>query len=301
MRYFVAVAEELHFGRAAERLNLAQQPLSAAIRRLEEGLGVPLFERTSRRVALTDAGRVYLAEVRVILQRTAEAAEAAQRAARGELGQLSVGYTAGTLHNVLPPTVRRFRERYPGVDLKLHESTPPEIQAALTRGDVQVGLLCSPVSHPALAAEVVLRQPLMLALPSGHALTGWPSVPLGAAADEPFVLYQRALSPGVYDAIMGLCRAAGFVPRIAQEVATEGAVVGLIAAGMGVALVSSSQRRVPREGIEYRSLEGPSAEVELMAAWAREDRSPVTAAFLAMVREEGRDLTASERALSRAS
>lgn len=300
MRYFVAVAEELHFGRAAERLHLAQQPLSAAIKRLEDSLGVRLFERTSRKVELTEAGQVYLKEVRSILQHTADAAEAAQRTARGEVGQLSVGYASGTLHNVLPPTVRRFRERYPDVELKLHELSSPEVEAALNEGNVRVGLLCPPVSNPALSMEIVLREPLIIALPKGHALTKLTRVPLRAAADEHFVLYQRAIKPSVYDAITGLCRSAGFSPRVTQEVATEGAVVGLVAAGMGLALVSSSQRKAPSDGIEYRFLEGPSVEVELAAAWARMDCAPITTAFLGMVRAAGKELTAAEHHLSRA-
>jgi len=299
MRYFVAVAEELHFGRAAERLHLAQQPLSAAIKRLEEGVGVRLFHRTSRQVALTEAGRVYLSEVRLILQRTTDAAELARRAARGEVGQLSVGYAAGTLHNVLPPTVRRFREHAPGVSLTLHELSSPEVAAALVRGDVQVGLLCPPVSEPAIRSDIVLREPLILALPRGHRLARKERVALSEASDESFILYQRAIKPGVYDAITGLCQAAGFVPRIAQEGATEGAVVGLVAAGMGVALVSSSQRKAPSEDIEYRFLTGAPVEVELAAAWARTDHSPLTAAFLEHVREVGTELTALERNLAK--
>ncbi len=299
MRYFVTVAEELHFGRAAERLHLAQQPLSAAIKRLEAGIGVRLFERTSRRVKLTEAGRVYLAEVRLILQRTSDAAEAALRAERGEVGQLSVGYASGTLHNVLPSTVRRFRERYPGVTLRLHELSSPEIEAALLKGDVQLGLLCPPVSDPTLLSEIVLREPLILALPRGHALAQKGRIALKAASNEAFVLYQRSVKPSVHDAITGMCRRAGFSPRVSQEVATEGAVVGLVAAGMGVALVSSSQRKAPSADIEYRFLEGAPVEVELAAAWGRGNRSPLTAAFLGLVREVGAELTVIERELSK--
>ena len=140
MRYFVTVAEELHFGRAAERLHLAQPRLSAAIKRLEEQVGAQLLRRTSRKVELTEAGAIYLAEARLILQRTADAGEAARRAARGEVGQLSVGYKPGSLNNVLPATVRRFRKQFPGVDLQLHELGSPEIEVALSRADLRVGL-----------------------------------------------------------------------------------------------------------------------------------------------------------------
>lgn len=300
MRYFVVLAEELHFGRAAERLNLAQQPLSAAIKRLEESIGTRLFERTSRQVKLTAAGQVYLPEARLILQRTSEAADLARRAAHGEVGQLSVGYAAGTLHNVLPPTVRRFRTASPGVHLRLHELSSPEVEATLIRGDVQVGLLCPPVNDPSLRSEIVLREPIILALPRDHRLTRQARVTLADAADEPFVLYQRATKPSVYDSIIGLCRSAGFSPQITQEVATEAAVVGLVAAGMGLALVSSSQRKAPGEDIAYRFLEGPWVEVELAAAWTRTDNSPLTAAFLELIREVGTELTALERGLATA-
>lgn len=287
MRYFVAVAEELHFGRAAERLNLAQQPLSAAIKRLETQLGVPLFRRSSRRVELTEAGRVYLTEVRVILKSTADAAEAARRAARGETGQLSIGYKSGALNNLLPGVIRRFRDRYPQAQLSLHEWTSPEVEAALSRQQVQVGLLCAPGGDPALRAETVLREPLVLALPAAHPLASLTRVPLRLLAGEEIVRCDRAISPHIYDAITALFHAAGVAPRVTQEVATEAALVGLVSAGLGTGFVSASQGRMPVAGTTYRPLDGPSVEVDLAMAWRRDDRSPLTAAFLQVVREAG--------------
>ncbi len=300
LRYFV-VAEELHFGRAAARLNLAQPPLSAAIKRLEAQVGAALFERTSRRVALTPAGQVYLPEVRLILERMAGVAEAARRAARGEIGQLKVGYKAGSFNTVLPQAVRQFRERFPGVELQLREMNVFEVEPALTRGDVQVGLLYPALTDSSLNGETVFSEPLMLAVPEGHLLVRLARVPLSLAAHEPFIRYQRVVQPECYDAITALCRSAGFAPRVVQEVATGAAAVSLIAAGMGVGLVPSSQRRASEGQVEYRFLDGPTVEVDLAAAWPRTDRSPITAAFLNCLRQVGREWTEAERAVARAS
>ena len=295
LRYFVTVAEELHFGRAAARLHLAQQPLSAAIKRLEDQIGVRLFERTSRKVELTEAGRLFLMEAKVILQRTTAAIALAQRAERGEVGRLAVGYAAGTLHNVLPASVRRFQERYPGVELTLQELSSPEIEAALVKGEVLVGLLCPPVINPELQAEVVLREPLILALPDAHALAKRSEIPLQAVAAEPFVIYQRAVKPAYYDTIVSLCREVGFTPRIVQEVATEAAVMGLVAAGMGVALVSWSQQSTQLQGVVYRSLEGPTAEVALVISWLRNNESLLVRSFLNTVRQVASELVVSQK------
>lgn len=291
MRYFVAVAEELHFGHAAERLNLAQQPLSAAIKRLEAQIGTPLLRRTSRRVELTPAGTVYLREVRDILQRTATAAEAARRAARGQTGELSVGYKSQTLSNVLPLAVQQFGAQFPEVQLRLHEYTSAGVEAALARRDVQVGLLCPPLGDHTLITETVLREPLVLALPAGHRLTSLVRVPFQALRREALIGCHRELQPAVYDAIQQRFREAGVAPRVVQEVATEAALVGLVAAGMGAALVSASQGRVPVDGVLYRVLDGPPIEIDLVAAWHREAPSPLIEAFVALVHQAGAGLS----------
>ena len=274
LRYFVGVAEELHFGRAARRLHLAQQPLSQAIRRLESQLGVTLFVRTSRRVALTDAGRVFLDEARALQRRSSDAVEAARRAARGETGALAVGYTSGTLNAVLPGAVRRFRARHPGVALRLVELDAATLEARLGVGDLDVGLVCTPVADAALVTEVVHREPLVLAVPEGHPLAARPSVRLAAAAAEPFLLHDRARRPTVRDLAVALCRNAGFSPRVVQEAATQAALVGLVAAGLGVALVCWSASTTAPGGVAFCPLADGTLTVDIVATWRRSDTSP---------------------------
>jgi len=295
LRYFVAVAEELHFGRAAERLHLAQQPLSAAIKRLETQLGVQLLERTSRRVALTDAGQIYLDAAREILRRTAEAADAARRAARGERERLAVAYKPGALYSVLPEVVRQFRAQYPAAELQLRELEFSRVEAALSAQEVQVGLLCPGLSDPALTSECVLREPMVLVLPSGHPMARLDRVPLGGMRGETLICCHRPLAAPayyleVYDAIREVCRASEFEPSSIQEVASEDAVASLVAAGLGIGLVSASFARTTGARVEVRLLDGPSVEVELLVAWHRESDSPLTTAFVNLVREAGRRL-----------
>ncbi|OLV15467.1 LysR family transcriptional regulator YnfL [Deinococcus marmoris] len=289
------MAEELHFGRAAERLNLSQPPLSAAIKRLETQVGVKLFGRTSRKVLLTPAGQVYLREVRQILERLSEAAEAARREERGESGQLSVGYKSGSLNTALPQAVRLFRQQHPDVELKLYEMNVFEVQPALLRGDVQVGLLYPARLDLRLSFEVMFSEPLMLALPQGHPLARLDRVPLRLIANEPFVRYQRVVQPECYDAISELCRSAGFWPQVVQEVATGSAAVSLISAGLGVGLVPSSQRQASDGRVEYRFLDGPTVSVDFAAAWHRTDSSVLTAAFVAQMRAAGQAFTKQEQ------
>ncbi|WP_412030410.1 LysR substrate-binding domain-containing protein [Deinococcus yunweiensis] len=296
LRYFVVVAEELHFGRAAERLHLAQQPLSAAIKRLETRLGVQLLERTSRRVALTPAGEVYLEAAQDILHRTAAAAEAARRAARGQRGQLRVGYKPGALRTVLPDAVREFRAHWPAVDLQLRELEYLRVEAALSAGEVEVGLLCPELSDPALTCDHVHREPLVVILPRGHALAGRAPLPLAALSGETLVRCHRpvdALPAGMqlYDAISELCAASGFNAASTQEVASEDAVASLVAAGLGVGLVSASFARTVADTVEVRPLDGPGIDVDLIVAWHTSDASPVTADFVTFVRAAGQRAT----------
>ncbi|WP_407572971.1 LysR substrate-binding domain-containing protein [Deinococcus altitudinis] len=295
LRYFVAVAEELHFGRAAERLHLAQQPLSAAIKRLETQLGVQLLKRTSRRVALTDAGQVYLDAAREILRRTLEAGEAARRVAQSGREELFVGYKSGALYSVLPEVVRQFRQQHPAAELHLRELEFSRVEAALSAQEVQVGLLCPGLRNPALASERVLRELMVLVLPLDHPMAQLDRVPLGELQGETLICCHRPLdAPAyyleVYDAIREMCRASGFTPSSIQEVASEDAVASLVAAGLGIGLVSASFASTTGARLEVRLLDGPGVEVDLLVAWHREDGSPLTTAFVNLVREVGRQL-----------
>jgi DNA-binding transcriptional LysR family regulator len=284
LRYFVTLADELHFGRAAKRLSMTQPPLSQAIRGLERELGVRLFDRTRRKVALTHAGGAFLEEARATLARAAQAIEAAQRAERGEVGRLAVAYIAATAYTLLPLVLRDFSRGFPGVKLELRELTLPQQVEALRRGDVDVALLRPPVADAELAAETILQEPFVLALPSRHALTRLDRVPARRLAAEPFVMFPRQPGLVFHDLVMGFCLKNGFTPRVAQEANQTHTVVGLVSAGIGVALVPASTQRIGLAGVAYRPLREATPASRTAVAWRRLDASPVVKAFLDVAR-----------------
>ncbi|HLI89989.1 MAG TPA: LysR family transcriptional regulator [Ktedonobacteraceae bacterium] len=285
LRYFVAVAEELHFGRAAERLHLAQQPLSFQIKQLEEELGVTLFRRTTRRVELTDAGRALLTEVYAALAHLHQGIETARQAERGEIGSLVIGYVSIALYNLVPQAVRLFRQRFPDVHVTLHELCSPDLEEQLLEGTLDVGLAVKGMNVPELTYETVLCEQAMAALPKTHPLADLAQIPLHALASEPFVMYEHTQRSLIYHQIMALCRQAGFSPNVAQEATSEQAVIGLVAAGMGVALVSACLSRLRPDEVTYRPLIEPAALVEYAVVWKRDNPSPIVKAFLTIVRE----------------
>ena len=284
LRYFTVLAEELHFGRAARRLSITQPPLSQAIAKLERELGVPLFERTRRRVALTLAGATFLEESRATLARAAQAVELAQRAHRGEVGRLAVGYLAATAFTLLPLVLRDFSRGFPGVKLELRELTIPQQHAALLRGDIDVAILRPPVSEAELASEIILAEPFVLALPARHPLRSLHRVPAKRLAGEPFVMFPR--QPGLvnHDLVMDFCLRAGFTPRVAQEAYQTHTVVGLVSAGIGIALVPASTQKIGLAGVVYRPLREATPQSRTAVAWRRADASPAVAAFLDVAR-----------------
>lgn len=287
LRYFVAVAEELHFGRAAARLNIAQPPLSQQIRRLEEMLQVPLFRRTRRRVELTDAGRAFLEGAREALRQVEAAVHRARRADAGEIGHLALGFVGSAAVSVLPDLVRRLRSRFPGVKLALVEQTTAQQVEALLAGRLQAGLVRPPLVARGLEVRTVAREPLVVALPAGHPLAAGRDVPLPSLAGEPFVLFPREQGPGLHDLVLAACAEAGFSPAVVQEATQMQTIVGLVAAGLGVALVPGSVRRYRQRGVVFRPLRGPVPTVDLAVAWRRGDPSAVLQAFLGVLEEAG--------------
>lgn len=285
LRYFVAVAEELNFGRAARRLHISQQPLSQQIKRLEAEVGTELFRRTTRWVELTGAGRAFLDEVYRTLAQSDLAVEAARRAGRGESGVLRVGYAPTALYNVLPDALKTFRRRYPEVVLELVGlvSTPQE--EALASGRIDVGFLYPPVEDRNIATEIVAREPLVAVLPTDHRLASRDRVRLEELANEPFVMFPRRNRPSLHDRLISECRNAGFSPRVAQEVEEIQALLGLVAAGFGVALTLESFRKLKRPSIVYRSLDNYTEMLAFAVAWRRDDESPALLNFLRMVRK----------------
>lgn len=279
LRYFVALAEELHFGRAARRLAMTQPPLSQAIAALERELGVRLFERTRRKVALTHAGAALLEPARSVLARAAQAAEAAQRAQRGEAGRLAVGYLAATAYTLLPLVLRDFMKGFPDVKLELRELTLPQQIAALLKGDIEVGLVRPPVAEAELDSETILAEPFVLALPARHPLGALRRVPARRLADEPFIMFPRQPGLVFHDLVMGYCLKQGFTPRVAQEANQTHTVVGLVSAGIGVALVPASTQKIGLAGVIYRPLREATPRSRTAIAWRRADASPVVGAF----------------------
>ncbi|MYN09076.1 LysR family transcriptional regulator [Pseudoduganella aquatica] len=289
LRYFAAVAEELHFGRAAQRLHMTQPPLSQAIQALEELLGAPLFERSRRGVALTAAGAALLPEARRMLAQAQELPQLVQRAAGGEVGRLALAFVSSADYSVLPPFLRAYRAAYPQVQIALQEATSDLQLEDLLHARIDAGLLIPPLPERA-RAELdylpVLKEPLVLAAPAGlPALHGKRKVALGALPALPLIIFPRAISPALYDAVLGVFRAAGITPVIGQEAIQMQTIVSLVSAGMGLALVPQSVSNLKRPGVEYRALLDPTPLVETGLAWRRDNPSPVLQGFLELLRK----------------
>ena len=285
LRYFVAVAEELHFGRAAMRLRIAQPPLSQQIRQLEEELGVRLLDRTKRRVDLTVPGRAFLAEARRALAQTERAVRTAQRASRGEIGHLTIGFVPSADLDVLPRVLRRWAERFPHVEITLHALLPGQQVDALRDGRIQVGFLRPPVDETELAVESIQREALVVGLSERHPLARRARVRVADLMADPMIFFPRTAAPGYYDALVGVCRDAGFTPRVAHETTSIQTNLGLVAAGFGVTLLPASIRNLQRAGVVYRPLTPPVPHVVMAVAYRLRETSPILAAFLTVVRE----------------
>lgn len=290
LRYFVAVAEEMHFGRAALRLHMTQPPLSQTIQALEASLGTPLFYRTQRSVSLTPAGLALLPEACRILLQAEGLPDIARRAASGESGRLSLAFVSTADYSVLPPFLREFRERYPQVQIDLREATSDVQLEELLQGRIDVGLLIPPLPDKAKAELEyipVLSEPLILAAPKGiKALRGKSAASLKTLSDMPLIIFPRRIAPAFHDAILACFHDAGLTPRIGQEAIQMQTIVGLVSAGMGIALVPQSVSNLNRPGVEYKPLTGKTPLVETGLAWRRDNASPVLRAFLDLLRKK---------------
>ncbi len=285
LRYFVAVAEELHFGRAAERLHMTQQPLSQQIRLLETELGVLLFHRTKRRVQLTEPGLAFLGEARLILQKAAQAIDMVRQVAQGESGRLKVGFSGFATYSILPKVLRIFRSRFPQVELELEEMTTSVQVQALQDHQIHLGLMIPPVPDATLTLELILHEPFVVILPETHSLATQPELALRALANESFILVSRHLEPGYYDQCISLFQQAGFSPKVIQKASQKQTILGLVSAGMGVSLAPASIRNIRRTGVVYTTLNAPMSEVELAAVWRQDEPSPILQKFLEVIRE----------------
>jgi DNA-binding transcriptional LysR family regulator len=284
LRYFAAVAEELHFRRAAARLHISQPPLSQQIRQLESELDVQLLERSRRRVELTPAGAAFYDRAKEILDAVDDAARLARQVQRGDVGRLSVGFVGSAMYSLVPDVLRAFRARRPAVDLRLRELSTAAQLDQLESGRIDVAFVRPSVPRAGIAIERVLREEVVVALPESSRLAGREEIELADLRGEPLVLLSRSGAPGVRAALEAATRRFGGEARLVQEAAEIQTVIGLVAGGVGFSLVPDSVRSLARRGVAYRRLaDGPS--IELALAWRADDRTPVLAAFREVVRE----------------
>ncbi len=284
LRYFIAVAEELHFRRAAARLHISQPPLSQQIARLEEELGCRLLSRTRRRVELTAAGEAFLRDARAMLDELDVAVATARRIETGQAGLLRVNFVGSALLSIVPGIIQRFRRGRPSVEIELRERSTLEQLRALAGGLVDVGLVRPPIdTDDVLAAEVVMRERTVAAIPSGHPLARRTRVSLRSLAAEPLVLFPREQAPGFHDLLTGRLAATGTSPHVVQYAPEMTTIIGLVAAGIGVSPVPASVARLGLDGVTYRPLTG-APDTELLAVTRAGDDSPLVAAFVAEAR-----------------
>jgi DNA-binding transcriptional LysR family regulator len=280
LRYFVAVAEELHFGRAAERLYIAQSALSQQILSLEAELGIPLLERTKRRVQLTAAGQALLEDARNILHQVEQAIERSQRVARGEIGQLRIGFTILALHSILPPMLATFRKHYPKVQLVLSEMSTQAQLEALRHQQIDVGFLHPPINERDLELVEIKTEAMMVVLSSQHPLARRKRLTVRSLSPYPLIVHPRHEGPVLYDQILQLYANADCQPTIAQEATTSPTRIGLVATGIGITFVPEGFCALNYPGIVYKKLSGSVPRLSYGMAWQREDTAPLVQSLL---------------------
>lgn len=281
LRQFLAVAEELHFGRAAQRLHISQPALTQAIQLLEQRLGAPLLQRSQRHVALSPAGAALLPELRRLVAAADALPAQAQAAAAGQAGRLRLAFVSSIAYGPLPGWLRGFRDMQPGVQLALREATLDVQLDAFAADQIDAGFVlhAEGAAPPGLAAQSVLREPLLLALPDAHPLAARPRPAWAALAREPLVIFPRRIAPSLYDAILGHYRARGATPVIAQEAIQMQTIVNLVSAGMGIAWVPASLTQLQRPGVVYRTPAGEPLHCETSLVW-REPAPPAVQRFV---------------------
>src|SRR6476659_1330238 len=277
-----ALADTLHFGRAADRLYVSQPALSKRLKKMEDAVGGPLLVRGYRDVRLTEAGRLMTERGRRLLQESAATAALAQRAARGEAGLLRIGFGIATILGLVPDVLLRFRRAYPEVQLSLRDMPTPDQVSALASREIDVGCVRRPVSDDQLVRRPVLDERLVAAL--GPRSPWVPKVGLRSVAGEPFIIIARTRSASFYDHALSVCAAAGFAPRIVQEAGELFTVLSLVRAGLGVSLVPRSAALMRLPGVRYRELGLPQAAWNIALAWHRDsDRAPLVRRFVEAV------------------
>jgi DNA-binding transcriptional LysR family regulator len=292
LRYFVAVAQHKGFREASRLLNVSQPAISKTVTQLEQELGLKLFAPAGRTVRLTPQGEVFFEETLRTLRQSDHAIEAAQRAARGETGTLTLGFCSVATAGFLPTIIRQYRELLPGVRLLLREMTPPQQEAAFSRGDIDIGITRPPFTRKLareLNVKTILREPLVVAIPATHPNRG-KKIKLESLSDEPFILIHREGAPTVYDAILGMCQKRGFAPKVAYESDMMQTTFTLVAGGQGVAIVPMCTLNLRPEGVRFLRLQPDEYRADLVLAWPRTLQSTVLHPFVNLVEQERKEI-----------
>ncbi|MEK4884861.1 LysR substrate-binding domain-containing protein [Bacillus sp. FSL W8-1127] len=285
LKYFVTVAEELHFGKAAARLNMAQPPLSSQIRQLEEEIGVPLFHRTKRKVELTKEGQVFLEKVYLILKNLEDAIETVRMVNRGEIGEIAIGFISSASYDILPAIIQHYRKKYPNIHIDLLQLTTEEQVKALHEGRIDVGILCHPIENDNVLFEVIRQEPMVIALPKDHPLAReTSSINLNDLSNDPFIVTGRKANQRHYDTLIKLCYQAGFSPKVVQETKELSTVLSLVSSGMGVALVPASIQSIFKNKVIYRNIRNHPYTTTALA-WKSGNLSPTVRAFIELVKK----------------
>ena len=284
LRYFVAVAEELHFGRAAMRLHIAQPPLSQQIRKLEEMLGHALFQRTSREVRLTAAGEELLERARHTLKKIDADVSAVKKVGRGEAGALTVGFVGSAMLTVLPEMLGRYRRKYPQVDLQLRELYTAGLVDALLNGTVDVGFMRDAGAVDGLRVEVLMSEPFVVVLPRKHPLAEKKTVAVRTLQHEPFVLFARSYGSVAWKKTMDVCEAHGFTPRVVQEAPQWLTIIKLVGAGLGVTIAPACVAKLPVPDTVCRKLRPQAQLTHLELSCRQNEARPIATAFSELAR-----------------
>lgn len=286
LRYFIAVAEELHFGRAAERLQISQPPLSLQIKQLETKLGVLLFSRTRQRIELTTAGESFLKNTYKIMAFIDKACEESKRVDRGESGQLILAFTGAIGFELLPAILRAYQDKYPDVNIILKQMTTSDQIEAFRQNVIDVGLIVMPVLSESLNIKLIHEEPFIVALPRAHHLAqDRDTIKIASLVNEKFIMTPRASGEGYYDSIISLCNSAGFSPTKTQEADELHNVVSFVASGMGIAILPSSIQFLKNDDIVYLPLENNSLDYRTGIAWNKTEDSSTALTFISFLSE----------------
>lgn len=283
LRYFVAVAEELHFRKAAERLHIVQPALSKQISALENELGLRLLDRDRRHVTLTEAGKTFFDEAVAVLARADGAKSRARAVSRGQVGHLNIGFIQPALSGLLPHSLRNYRNKYPDVRIRLTELTSKQALEQVTSRTVHCAFTRLPIElRDELAFEPISQQEVNLVLPEGHPLAEKEEIAISEIAEEDLILIDRRVEPALHDYYISACNEAGFSPRVAHEVNSTWVALGLVAGGLGIGFAPASARLTPQQGLVYRTISGDAPQLSIGLIWDDTAKPAVLENFLSL-------------------